>query len=138
MAPATKLSSKARSNDPSFGWANARLIDDETMQRPLVPFQQSHTIKCTKEDCEQLFATEKEMRRHKKYDPDHFYCHRCKVDCEDWEDLTRHKVEEMAPYLDGRIEIDETNLPKHIVCEFCGEEFRSFGGRKIHRTQVRC
>ncbi|KAK8219998.1 hypothetical protein M8818_000414 [Zalaria obscura] len=34
---------------------------------------------------------------------------------------------------------------KHIVCEFCGEEFKSLGGRELHRTkkhqadqQIRC
>jgi hypothetical protein len=26
--------------------------------------------------------------------------------------------------------------PNHIVCEFCGEDFKSFGGRKRHRDQV--
>lgn len=27
-------------------------------------------------------------------------------------------------------------LPKHIVCEFCGQEYKTFGARRMHREQV--
>ncbi|KAF2165236.1 hypothetical protein M409DRAFT_67484 [Zasmidium cellare ATCC 36951] len=101
-----------------------------------VPFQESHQVKCTHSDCEKLFETDKEMRRHKRDNPQHFYCYKCDVDCEDWEDLTRHKVDMMAPFLERRVIATDDNKPKHIVCEFCGEDFKSFGGRKLHRQQA--
>jgi ribosomal protein L24E len=79
------------------------------------------------------FETEKDMKYHKKYDPSHNYCKRCGVDCLDWEDLTQHKVEKMQPWLDGKMRDNKDESPAHIVCEFCGEDFKSFGGRKKHR-----
>lgn len=78
------------------------------------------------------------MKLHKKHDPEHFYCKKCDYDAEDWEDLTNHKVENMAPYIEGvagSIKPIDEDL-KHITCEFCGEDFKSFGGRKRHRQQV--
>jgi hypothetical protein len=92
-------------------------------------------IACTYSFCKQLFETIDGMRGHKAYAPDHFYCKKCDVDCEDWEDLTRHKVDQMAPFIEGRLKIRDEK-PKHIVCEFCGENFKSFGGRISHRELV--
>lgn len=137
MAPAVKLTARSKSNKTSAGWADAASNANHKIQKTVVPFQESHKIKCTKPDCEMLFTTEKEMKNHKKYDPEHFYCKRCNVDCEDWETLTKHKVDVMAPWLEGRIKPSEDEKPEHIVCEFCGEDFKSFGGRKLHRKQVR-
>ncbi|QIW94631.1 hypothetical protein AMS68_000149 [Peltaster fructicola] len=53
----------------------------------------------------------------------------CRIDCESWEDLTKHKSDLMAPFLSGEMK----GKPEHIVCEFCGAEFNTFGGRKGHR-----
>lgn len=85
-----------------------------------------------------MFDTLEAMKLHKKYDPEHFYCKKCDFDAEDWEDLTNHKIENMAPYLEGvegKVKKFDEDL-KHIACEFCGEDFKSFGGRKRHRQQV--
>lgn len=67
------------------------------------------------------------MKRHKKDDPDHFYCKKCNVDCEDWNDLKAHKVAAMAPWVEGRMKGNKDESPMHIVCEFCGMDFKSFG-----------
>lgn len=99
------------------------------------PREQTLQIKCTKPGCEYLFATVKEMRRHKKYDPDHFYCKTCNVDCEDYESLVQHKVDVMRPYIEGKVRAREV-APRHVVCEFCGLEFETLGGRIIHRERV--
>lgn len=48
----------------------------------ILPFE------CTYPNCIRRFATLKEMKYHKVDDPDHYYCKKCDVDCEDWEDLT--------------------------------------------------
>ena len=94
-------------------------------------------VQCTYEDCSKWFETEKLMKKHKKDDPAHAYCKRCDVDCLDWEDLTRHKAELMQPWLEGKMkDRGPDEHPVHITCEFCGEDFKSFGGRKLHREQV--
>lgn len=135
MAPASRQSAATKSNKSSSGWAAP--ASNTNTQPQHIPFQESHRVECNKPDCDELFATEKEMKNHKKYSPTHFYCKRCDVDCKDWEDLTKHKVDMMAPFIEGKIQASEDNMPKHIVCEFCGEDFKSFGGRKIHRRTVR-
>nr|POF14090.1 hypothetical protein CFP56_03114 [Quercus suber] len=105
-------------------------------------------VKCTYPQCHQHFATEKDMKKHKQDNPEHSYCRKCNMDCEDWEALLQHKIDAMSPWLEGKMmqyardtaaaEDDKNNLPapKHIVCEFCGADFKSFGGRKRHRAQV--
>jgi len=40
-------------------------------------------VKCTYEDCPKRFASVDSMIKHKVKDPDHDYCKRCDVDCED-------------------------------------------------------
>lgn len=96
-----------------------------------------HKVKCTYPDCVRSFDTVKEMKGHKLSDPDHNYCKKCDVDCGDWDDFTQHKVNAMAPWLEDGDKKGSGENPKHIVCEFCGEDFKSFGGRKLHRKQVR-
>jgi len=93
------------------------------------------SVNCTYSDCDKRFKTEKDMKRHKLHAPEHDYCKKCDVDCEDWADLTQHKATMMAEYIYDRNR-DEDESPKHITCEFCGEDFKSFGGRKAHRTQM--
>ena len=84
-------------------------------------------IKCTYTDCSKRFDTEKEMKYHKKTDTEHFYCKKCDVDCEDWNHLKAHKVATMAPWVEGHMSDNKDESPKHIVCEFCGMDFKSFG-----------
>lgn len=92
-------------------------------------------FECTYDGCAKSFDTEKEMKRHKLDAPEHDYCKKCGVDCKDWDDLTQHKVDKMAPFLEGK-KRNSGESPAHIVCEFCGEDFKSFGGRERHRKQV--
>nr|POE85066.1 hypothetical protein CFP56_68635 [Quercus suber] len=104
-------------------------------------------VKCTYPECLHHFATQKEMKRHKTKDPEHDYCKKCNVDCDDWESFVQHKIDAMSPWLEGEMipyardycnpDDDENELPvpKHIVCEFCGADFKTFGGRKAHRAQ---
>lgn len=92
-------------------------------------------IKCTYADCNKHFHTEKEMIRHKLSEPEHNYCKKCDVDCTSWDDLTQHKVSLMAGFWNDKVARESGASPKHITCEFCGEDFKSFGGRKKHRSQ---
>lgn len=85
----------------------------------------------------QAFDTTKEMGQHKVVDPNHDYCKKCDMDCDSWDQFTQHKVGLMSPFLEGNFEeSSRTDKPVHIVCEFCGEDFKTFGGRKLHRTKV--
>ncbi|RMZ88744.1 hypothetical protein DV736_g4025, partial [Chaetothyriales sp. CBS 134916] len=63
-------------------------------------------VKCTYDNCNFYFATEKEMIRHKKNDPDHFYCHKCN---EDFENDTEYMIHQILSV-------------KHTVCPSCGME----------------
>lgn len=90
-------------------------------------------VPCTYPDCAHSFDSIREMKQHKVDCSTHFYCKTCDVDCESWVDFTQHKVDAMAPYLQSS---KKKGTPKHIVCEFCGEDFKSFGGREIHRKRV--
>lgn len=103
----------------------------------VAPLEPIRAVKCTLSGCYKSFDTEKEMKRHKVDDPLHFFCRKCNVDCEDWEALIEHKVDGMAPWVECRTDNRPEGLPPHIVCEFCGEDFKSMGGRLIHRETVR-
>ena len=74
------------------------------------------------------------MKHHKAEDPAHDYCSKCDVDCDDWDDLIRHKVRAMEPWLATP---RPAGSPRHIVCEFCGEDLKSLRGRETHRREVR-
>lgn len=43
----------------------------------------------------------------------------------------------MSPWVDGPMRGNREVLPKHIVCEFCGMEYKTFGARRMHIEQVR-
>lgn len=101
-----------------------------------VPLEPLRRFPCTYPGCYNSFNTEKEMKYHKANDTTHFYCKKCDVDCKDWEDLTQHKVDAMAPWIENSVHERPEGKPKHIVCEFCGEDFKSFGGRILHRETV--
>jgi hypothetical protein len=102
----------------------------------VVPLDPIRAIKCNIEGCFQSFGTLQEMKRHKLDDPTHFYCKKCNVDCDSWADLIEHKVDGMAPWLECKPEDRPKGNPPHICCEFCGEDFRSLGGRMLHRERV--
>lgn len=76
------------------------------------------------------------MRSHKYNSDDHNYCKRCDYDGKDWDDLLQHKIDAMAPFIVGEKRNDKHKEMMHIVCEFCGMEFKSFAGHERHRTQV--
>jgi hypothetical protein len=116
----------------------SRLEDTYDPYDSVPMYFQDNPIKCDKPGggCNERFRDVEEMKKHKFKDSDHFYCSICDVDCEDYDALTQHKVDVMAPYIEKRVRPSEVK-PKHIVCEFCGKDFPTFGGRKIHRQQVR-
>ena len=98
-------------------------------------------VKCTYATCNADFDDEKQMKKHKHDSSDHVYCRRCDYDAKDWEDLLQHKTDEMVPYLYGTKKLDREAKKQgvrimHIVCEFCGVEFKTFGGREQHRDMV--
>jgi hypothetical protein len=101
-------------------------------------------VKCTYKGCDNHFDTEEDMKNHKKHNPDHSYCKKCDVDCDSWEDLTQHKVSVMDEWYHQPKDL-RAQYPKHITCEFCGEDFKTGEGRKSHRArehqadqQLRC
>ncbi|GAB1743090.1 hypothetical protein NU219Hw_g8946t1 [Hortaea werneckii] len=95
---------------------------------------QNPSVKCTYPTCEKTFDCQKDMKRHKLSDPDHDYCKKCDVDCDSYDDLTQHKVSMMAEFWADK-DRKPGDSPAHITCEFCGMDFKSFGGRRKHREQ---
>ncbi|PWY90299.1 hypothetical protein BO94DRAFT_623106 [Aspergillus sclerotioniger CBS 115572] len=77
----------------------------------------STRVQCTYKDCKRHFISHPAMNQHKLID--HDYCSRCDEDFIDEECLLLHKIKS----------------DKHIVCAFCGREFRSEGGRDAHIRQ---
>jgi hypothetical protein len=75
-------------------------------------------VRCTYKDCYESFDTESAMKRHKKYDDEHDYCHKCDEDFDDYEAFAYHKI----------VKPDEHNL----ACRVCGDEFKSKEGLKRH------
>lgn len=75
-------------------------------------------FKCTYNDCNMSFDTEKQMRVHKKHSDEHDYCYKCDEDFESFEDYAMHKITRPAEH--GR------------ACRVCGDEFKSTSGLKRH------
>lgn len=75
-------------------------------------------VKCTYPDCDLHFDNEKDMKRHKKNDDDHDYCHKCDEDLESYDDLAHHKI--YRPDMHNK------------ACRVCGQEFKSESGLKRH------
>jgi len=97
-------------------------------------------IKCTYGNCRETFSSEKLVKEHKVNARDHHYCKRCDHDADSWETLLEHKVKEMQPYLFGIKTLTKDDKKNgirimHIVCEFCGEEFKAWTAREKHRLQ---
>lgn len=103
------------------------------MVAPLTPLK---AVKCSYESCAHSFNSESEMKKHKHHDHK-YYCKKCNRDNDSWEQSLNHKVETMVPWLVGELRNEVPKLFKHIVCEFCGEDFGSLGGRKLHQQRVR-
>ncbi|KAK0929333.1 hypothetical protein LTR91_010101 [Friedmanniomyces endolithicus] len=93
-------------------------------------------VACTYQKCQQRFVSTEEMQRHKKQAPEHDYCKKCDVDCADWEELLQHKVSVMDDFFRHRHSLGPDAKCAHITFEFCGEDFKSFGGRRGHRDQM--
>lgn len=95
--------------------------------------------KCTYPDCAHSYDTWYEMKQHVKDKTIHpGYCDVCKFHGTDSEDLRYHKIQEMSaafasPDLDG---CKRKKVFKHVVCEFCGMDFGSLGGRELHQRRV--
>ncbi|KAK4553939.1 hypothetical protein LTR86_009115 [Recurvomyces mirabilis] len=92
-------------------------------------------VQCTYPDCIAEFDDQAAMKKHKKHDPDHDYCKKCDIDFVDFEAFTQHKVSMMDAFQRNKYR-EKDERPVHITCEFCGEDFESFGGRRLHRQQM--
>ncbi len=73
---------------------------------------------CSYAECSMGFGKLFELKEHKE--EEHDWCRKCDVDCEDWDDLVQHKI----------------SSPRHIACQFCGEDFKSEAGKDRHERQV--
>ena len=80
-------------------------------------------VKCTYPSCTRAFRSVREMKNHKRNDPEHDYCNKCDVDCDSWDDFVEHKA--------------NANPKVHIACLHCGQDFKSIPGRNRHIAQVR-
>jgi hypothetical protein len=79
-------------------------------------------FKCTYEDCDMSFDTEREMKRHKRTDDAHDYCHKCDLDCEDPDAYAYHKILEPDNHLKS--------------CRTCGEEYHTDSGLRRHTERA--
>jgi hypothetical protein len=79
-------------------------------------------IKCTYDGCDQHFATEKGMQRHKTHDDDHDYCPKCDEDFHSVDEYVLHKI--FRPDMHNK------------ACRVCGEEFKSNAGLRGHIEYV--
>ena len=80
------------------------------------------SVKCTYDGCNQRFATEKGMRRHKTHDDEHDYCDKCDEDFQSVDEHVMHKI--FRPDMHNK------------ACRVCGEEFKSNAGLKGHIEYV--
>lgn len=93
-------------------------ITGQSLTANMPPMTESGRVKCTYAECDLHFATEKDMKRHKKHDDDHDYCHKCDEDFESYDDLSQHKI--VRPDMHNK------------ACRVCGQEFKSESGLKRH------
>lgn len=84
------------------------------------PVQPQVRVKCTFNDCDLIFNSEKEMIRHKIAEVHHEYCKKCNLDFDNFDQHFLHKLANAI----------------HIVCPVCSELFKSEGGRDAHVRQV--
>ncbi|KAI1991961.1 hypothetical protein LOZ51_004551 [Ophidiomyces ophidiicola] len=82
--------------------------------------QVARQLRCTFAGCNYICSSERELMKHKKYSPQHEYCHKCDQDFEDEESFMIHKIQST----------------KHIACPICGDDFKSEGGRGLHLVQM--
>ncbi|KAL6708550.1 hypothetical protein ACN47E_002531 [Coniothyrium glycines] len=82
------------------------------------PLEPSRRFKCTYENCDLSFKTEKAMKTHKKNDDEHDYCPECDEDFHSYDTYVKHKI---------------TRPEQHDkACRICGDEFKSNSGLKRH------
>ena len=114
-------------------------------------------IKCTFEGCNEHFANEKDMKKHKKHSDEHEYCHICDIDFDNWEIATAHKSQmggmdifkktqmqykkekESGVFWNIRDKIspDYGNLKFHpYACKFCGMSYKTESARQLHTQRV--
>lgn len=117
--------------------------------------------KCDFPNCNEAFKSEERLKKHKKLNADHDYCHYCDTDFEDWDSLTAHKttkaVDEIKAVkdwekrelrremdlkegihesvIDGERERDPKPDMPHLCCKSCGMDFGSIAGRDAHINQ---
>ncbi|KAE8372021.1 hypothetical protein BDV26DRAFT_298266 [Aspergillus bertholletiae] len=84
-----------------------------------MPQKRATKVQCTYPNCKLYFNSEREMKQHKTFNPEHEYCALCDEDFEDEERFLIHKIKSV----------------KHIVCPVCGIDFRSDDGRNAHIRQ---
>ena len=69
----------------------------------------------------ETFKTEIDFKSHMTDEPEHDYCEKCDVVCEDYEDYLSHKVKS----------------DKHIACPQCGLDFNGVRTLESHIKRVR-
>lgn len=117
--------------------------------------------KCDFADCTQRFKSEERLKKHKRDNDDHDYCHYCDSSFEDWDALTAHKTDkasdeirtikdwekrelrremmlrngESLTSIEYKREADPKPSFTHLCCKFCGMDFGSVAGRDTHINQ---
>lgn len=93
-------------------------------------------VKCSYESCFKHFSSTEAMIAHKKKDPDHSYCDRCDVDCEDDMHFFIHQLGSPAH---SKCCLSVFWHYPHLsidCCPVCGSEYKSVAARDIHLEQV--
>ncbi|ORY13178.1 hypothetical protein BCR34DRAFT_600102 [Clohesyomyces aquaticus] len=80
--------------------------------------QSTRRVKCTYNDCQASFDTEKEMKRHKRHAQEHDYCPKCDEDFLSYDEYALHKA--FRPNEHGK------------ACRICGEEYKTESALKRH------
>ena len=74
---------------------------------------------CSYDDCSMGFNDITALKNHKYLDHEG-WCKLCDVDTDDYKALLEHKKDSL----------------RHVVCQWCGKDFRSGSGRDLHERQV--
>lgn len=74
------------------------------------------SIPCSIKGCSEYFTSESSRKQHWADEPDHEYCVKCDVLCEDFETILHHL----------------TTSENHIVCPVCARQFGSEAGKEKH------
>jgi hypothetical protein len=158
------------------GFLKDSLVPETVTLKVKIPKKKDgEKIKCTFDDCNELFDNATNMRKHKKYRPQHDYCNICDEDFVDWDSYSAHNARWSGMDYFGKtvdtiknerivvIDVDGDFKGKTVFyrekqkaeqqdakkgkkygelkhhdwgCKFCGELFKSRGGRDQHLNQV--